>query len=104
VPYSKPTALAQAANAQFLPPLLCSTPKMIAEIAAPRLQIGSLQMARADYDRLDSSLAIVSIFHMQEQHATNTSAVGLEQVMSNDSRCKLAIVLMNGMLQRCIIN
>ncbi len=34
---------------------------------------------------------------MQKQHATNTSAVGLDQV-STDSRCKLAIVLMNGML------
>jgi hypothetical protein len=33
---------------------------MIAEIAAPRLQIGSPQMARADYNRLDSILAIFS--------------------------------------------
>jgi len=106
VPYSKPTAPAQAANAQFLPPLLCSTPKMTAEIAAPRLQIGSPQMARADYDRLDSILAICSgtLDGMQKQHATNTSAVGLDQVRSNDSRCKIAIVLVHGMLQGCIEN
>ena len=82
---------------------------MTAEIAAPRLQIGSPQMARADYDRLDSILAIFSGTlacrnGMQKQHAANTSAVGLDQVRSNDSRCKIATVLVNGMLQGCIKN
>ena len=36
-PYSMPTAPAQAANVQFLPPPLCNPPKSAAESRAPRL-------------------------------------------------------------------
>ena len=36
--YSNPTALAQAAKAQFRPPVLCKNPKIAADRIAPRLQ------------------------------------------------------------------
>ena len=37
-PYSTPTAEAQAANDQFLPPLLCSTPKATPAASTPLLR------------------------------------------------------------------